>query len=359
MRSISIANQKGGCGKTTTAINLSACLAFSGKRVLLIDLDPQGHSTIGLNAHLEEPEKTIYDVLCGSNENTTRLDDVVLPINENFYFVPSSINLSTFEQELSGVPNRETKLKESIRKLRRSFEYIIIDCPPSLGLLTFNSIMASTEIFIPVDMGSFSLQGTRRLMDILELVRERTGHEIEVKAIATMFDKRTRIAKEILEHIRDHFKGSLFSVIVNHNVKLKEAASFGKSIIDYDKRSQGFRDYLELAAQVIEEEKAFEEILPTETERPPFELITVKKRFVHHAPRAKSVCIVGSFNNWVPTEESRMDRAEDGTWSKTINLEPGEYQYKYVVDGTWVEDFRNPKAFTDPYGGKNSVIEIV
>ena len=359
MRSISIANQKGGCGKTTTAINLSACLAVRGQKVLLIDLDPQGHSTMGLNINPDELENTLYEVLCGAGENTTTLDDVTLPIAENFYFVPANINLSTFEQELSGIPSRETKLKDSIRKLHRSYDYILIDCPPSLGLLTFNSIMASTEIFIPIDMGSFSLQGTRKLMDIIDLVRERTGHEIEVKAIATMFDKRTRIAKEILEHIRDHFKGSLFGVVINHNVKLKEAASFGKSIIDYDKRSQGFKDYLELAAQVIEEEKAFEEIWPTETERPPFELLTVKKQFVHHAPRAKSVCIVGSFNNWVPTEDSRMDRAKDGTWSKTINLEPGEYQYKYVVDGTWTEDIKNPKVFTDPYGGRNSVIEVI
>ena len=359
MRSISVANQKGGCGKTTTAINLSACLAFKGQKVLLIDLDPQGHSTMGLNINPDELDKTLYEVLCDSGGNTATLDDVTLPIAENFYFVPANINLSTFEQELSGIPSRETKLKESIRKLYRNYDYILIDCPPSLGLLTFNSIMASTEIFIPIDMGSFSLHGTSKLMDIIELVRIKTGHKIEVKATATMFDKRTRIAKEILEHIRDHFKDSLFNVVINFNVKLKEAASFGKSIVDYDKKSQGFKDYLELAAQVIQAERFSETTLPKELERLPFGSMTVEKQFVFHAPEAKSVSVVGNFNNWVPTENYRMNRSEDGTWSKVIRLEPGEYQYKFVVDGLWIEDNRNPMVSIDPYGGRNSVVEII
>lgn len=359
MRTISVANQKGGCGKTTSAINLSACLAFKGQKVLLIDLDPQGHSTIGLDINPDELEQTLYEVLCGSVGNSAALDDVTLPIAENFYFVPANINLSTFEQELSGIPSRETKLMESIRELHRSYDYILIDCPPSLGLLTFNSIMASTEIFIPIDMGSYSLHGTSKLMDIIELVRKKTDHDIKVKAIATMFDKRTRIAKEILEHIRDHFKDSLFNVVINFNVKLKEAASFGKSIVDYDKKSQGFKDYLELAAEVIEEERLFEATWPQEPAWLPFESITVEKQFVFHAPEAESVSIVGNFNNWVPTKDYRMNRNEDGTWSKVINLEPGEYQYKYVVDGLWIEDNRNPKISIDPYGGKNSVIEVL
>ena len=359
MRTISVANQKGGCGKTTSAINLSACLAFKGQKVLLIDLDPQGHSTIGLDINPDELEKTLYEVLCGSVGNSATLDDVTLPIAENFNFVPANINLSTFEQELSGAPSRETKLKESIRESHRSYDYILIDCPPSLGLLTFNSIMASTEIFIPIDMGSFSLNGTSKLMDIIELVRKKTDHDIKVKAIATMFDKRTRIAKEILEHIRDHFKDSLFNVVINFNVKLKEAASFGKSIVDYDKKSQGFKDYLELATEVIEEERLFEATWSQEPARLPLESKTVEKQFVFHAPEAEVVSIVGNFNNWVPTEDYRMNRNEEGTWSKVINLEPGEYQYKYVVDGLWIEDNRNPEISIDPYGGTNSVIEVL
>ena len=359
MRTISVANQKGGCGKTTSAINLSACLASKGQKVLLIDLDPQGHSAIGLDINPDELEKTLYEVLCGSVGNSAALDDVTLPIADNFYFVPSNINLSTFEQELSGAPSRETKLKESIRELHQSYDYILIDCPPSLGLLTFNSIMASTEIFIPIDMGSFSLHGTSKLMDIIELVRKRTDHDIKVKAIATMFDKRTRIAKEILEHIRDHFKDSLFNVVINFNVKLKEAASFGKSIVDYDKKSQGFKDYLELATEVIEEERLFEATLPQEPAWLPFESKTVEKQFVFHAPEAEVVSIVGNFNNWVPTEDYRMNRNADGTWSKVIHLEPGEYQYKYVVDGLWIEDNRNSEISIDPYGGINSVIEVL
>ena len=357
MRIISVANQKGGCGKTTSAINLSACLAFKGRKVLLIDLDPQGHSTMGLDVTPDEPEMTLYEVLCRSTGNSVTLDEVTFRVADDLYFVPADINLSTFEQALSGTPNRETKLKESIEELHPSYDYILIDCPPNLGLLTFNSIMASTEIFIPIDMGSFSLHGTSKLMDIIELVKEKTDHDIKVKAIATMFDRRTRIAREILEHIRSHFEDSLFNVVVNFNVKLKEAASFGKSIVDYDRKSRGFKDYMELADEVIEEEMLLE-TWPLEAAWPPVESTVVGKQFVFHAPGAESVSIVGNFNNWVPTEDYRMDRNEDGTWTKVINLEPGEYHYKYVVDGIWVEDNRNPSISVDPYGGINSVVEI-
>jgi 1,4-alpha-glucan branching enzyme len=156
----------------------------------------------------------------------------------------------------------------------------------------------------------------------------------------------------------EHFKDSLFRSVINFNVKLKEASSFGKSIVDYDKKSRGFKDYSELAAEVIEEQMIVEADRYHEAALLPLESKTVDKRFVFHAPEAESVSIVGNFNNWVPSENYRMNRNEDGTWSKVISLEPGQYQYKYVVDGLWIEDNRNPKISIDPYGGRNSVIEV-
>ena len=357
MRIVSIANQKGGCGKTTSAINLSACLAHKGRKVLLIDMDPQGHSAIGLNINIDELEKTVLNTLCNSNDAKVVLNDVTIQVDDNFDIAPSNISLSTFEQHLSMVQGRETKLKEAIDGLYQIYDYIIIDCPPSLGLLTFNSLIASTEVIVPIEMSLFSLHGISRLLEIVTLVREKTGHEIRIKVIATMYDKRTRISKEVLQDIKNHFKDSMFRTVVNTNVKLKEAASFGRSIVDYDQKAKGFSDYMALAEEVIAEEKVLGIGLVKQTK--PFPLPTmVEKQFFYHAPKANRVKIVGTFNNWKPSEESLMERKKDGTWSKRIYLAPGTYQYRFLIDDVWVEDQNNFYQVDNAFGGKNSVVEI-
>ena len=357
MRIVSIANQKGGCGKTTSAINLSACLAHKGRKVLLIDMDPQGHSAIGLNINIDELEKTVLNTLCNSNDAKVVLNDVTIQVDDNFDIAPSNISLSTFEQHLSMVQGRETKLKEAIDGLYQIYDYIIIDCPPNLGLLTFNSLIASTEVIVPIEMSLFSLHGISRLLEIVTLVREKTGHEIRIKVIATMYDKRTRISKEVLQDIKNHFKDSMFRTVVNTNVKLKEAASFGRSIVDYDRKAKGFSDYMALAEEVIAEEKVLGIGLVKQTK--PFPLPTmVEKQFFYHAPKANRVKIVGTFNNWKPSEESLMERKKDGTWSKRIYLAPGTYQYRFLIDDVWVEDQNNSYQVENSFGGKNSVVEI-
>jgi len=357
VRIVSIANQKGGCGKTTSAINLSACLAHKGRKVLLIDMDPQGHSAIGLNINIDELEKTVLNTLCNSNDAKVVLNDVTIQVDDNFDIAPSNISLSTFEQHLSMVQGRETKLKEAIDGLYQIYDYIIIDCPPNLGLLTFNSLIASTEVIVPIEMSLFSLHGISRLLEIVTLVREKTGHEIRIKVIATMYDKRTRISKEVLQDIKNHFKDSMFRTVVNTNVKLKEAASFGRSIVDYDRKAKGFSDYMALAEEVIAEEKVLGIGLVKQTK--PFPLPTmVEKQFFYHAPKANRVKIVGTFNNWKPSEESLMERKKDGTWSKRIYLAPGTYQYRFLIDDVWVEDQNNFYQVDNAFGGKNSVVEI-
>lgn len=358
MRTIAIANQKGGCGKTTTAINLSACLALKERKVLLVDMDPQGHSSMGLGIKTEELEKTIYDVLVCSEGVKTRLDDVTIQLGENFHIAPSGLALSMLEQNLSMTQGREIRLKEAIDDLTQDYDYIMLDCPPSLGLLTFNSLMASTELFIAVDMGYFSLHGTGKLLEIIDMILSKTGHLIRVKVIATMYDSRTKIAREVLQDIKDHFKDSMFLTPVNANVKLKEAASLGKSIADHEKKSRGFKDYLALSEEVVLEESIPGVIRAPQQKRGRSKPATIKKQFFIHAPEATSVRIAGSFSDWEPTDDFSMERMEDGTWTKTIALEPGWYQYKFVVDDVWVEDLENPISVDSPFGGKNSLIEI-
>jgi chromosome partitioning protein len=358
MRIISIANQKGGCGKTTTAINLSACLALKGRKVLLIDMDPQGHSGVGLDINANELEKTVYDALFTSEGDKTPLHDTITQVTENFDIAPSHIGLSALEQHLSMAPGRETRLKEAIEGLYLNYDYIIIDCPPSLGLLTFNSLIASTEVYIPIEMGFFSLHGTGKLMELIDLVQNKTGHQIRVKTIATMCDMRTRLANEVLENIKNNFKGSMFKTVINANVKLKEAAGFGNSIVDYARKSTGYRDYVALAEEVIEEEGILRGLWPVKEKKPSLQPTEIKKEFFYCAPEAKSVRIAGSFNNWSHTDDYLMERNEEGVWSKAITLPPGEYYYKFVVDDTWIEDENNPNLSEDPFGGRNSVIEI-
>ena len=357
MRIISIANQKGGCGKTTSAINLSACLAHKGRKVLLIDMDPQGHSAIGLNIDTNDLEKTVCDTLYDSRGAKAVLNDVTIEVGENFDIAPSNISLSALEQYLSKVQGREAKLKGAIDGLHQNYDYIIIDCPPSLGLLTFNSLMASTEVIVPIEMSLFSLHGISKLLKIIDLVREKTGHEVRIKIVATMYDRRTRISKEVLEDIKKHFQDSMFATVINMNVKLKEAAGFGQSVVGYDQKAVGFRDYMALAKEVIAEEKVLGKRPAKRKKVIPFAAM-VEKEFIFDAPNASCVKIAGTFNNWNTSEESLMKRKRDGTWSKRVYLAPGTYQYRFLIDDEWVADQNNSNQIGNPFGGKNSVIKI-
>ena len=356
MRIISIANQKGGCGKTTTAINLSDGLARRRKKVLLLDLDPQGHAAMGLGIDADSLEMTIHDVLGNAEGVKSALEEVIVRVNKNLDIVPSNLGLSTFEQNLSMRPGRENRLKEAIAGLWRFYDYIIIDCPPSLGLLTFNALMASTEVFIPIEMGLFSLHGTSRLMGILDLIQEKTGQEIRVKVIATMFDRRTKIAKEVLREIEDHFEGSMFETVIDVSVKLKEAASYGKSIHDYAGKSKTGLDYMDLAKEVIAEEKI--PGLVRKREGSVLQPDTGRMKFFIRAPEARCVKVVGTFNDWSQSKNSLLKRHKNGVWSKEVRLSPGIYQYKFLIDDTWAEDKSNPRVIEDSYGGRNSVIEV-
>ena len=205
MRVIAVANQKGGCGKTTTAINLSSCLALKGQKVLLIDFDPQSHATMGLNIECN-PERNIYHVMAPARTGAVGLDDVIVSVKENFDIAPSDMLLCAVEQELAGEDGREKRLLEAIERLQKPYDFIIIDCPPSIGHLCFNALRASSEAIIPIDMSLFSLRGIAKLTDMMVMIEATSGHLIAPRALVTMFDARTRYSREVLKRVREKFE---------------------------------------------------------------------------------------------------------------------------------------------------------
>ena len=253
MRSIALANQKGGVGKTTSAANLSACLAALGKRVLLIDVDPQANLSVHFGVDVYAEMKSLYTMLIGE----ARADEVITRTAiENLDLIPSNINLAGAEIELVGVVGRETILKEALGPVMGRYDYVLVDCPPSLGLLTLNALTTVNEVFIPLQTEFFALQGMSKLMETIRLVRRRLNPNLQVTGIiACMYDGRTRLAREVRANILEFFPEKLFESVIHKNVKLAEAPSYGKPISTYDRRSRGSRDYKALACEVLAQEE--------------------------------------------------------------------------------------------------------
>jgi chromosome partitioning protein len=251
MRVIASANQKGGCGKTTTAINLSYSLSQKGQKVLLIDFDPQAHATMGLNLKPSDLEKTIYDVITPKKNWLWGIEDILVPIRDNFDLAPSSLILSAFEQELSGLERREHRLFQAIQPLKEKYDFIVIDCPPSIGHLSFNALRACDEVIIPIDMSLFSLRGVAKLIEIIILLKDKIGHDIKSRALITMYDRRTRYSRTVLEKVQAEFGNNVFDTVIRYNIRLRETADLGLPVGDYDKNAIGHMDYENLAEEVI------------------------------------------------------------------------------------------------------------
>jgi chromosome partitioning protein len=255
MRVIASANQKGGCGKTTTAINLSSSLSLKGQKVLLIDFDPQAHATMGLNVKPSDLENTIYDVITPKKNGLLGIKDILLPVKDNFDLAPSSLILSAFEQELSGLERRENRLFHAIQPLKEQYDFIIIDCPPSIGHLSFNALRACEEVIIPIDMSLFSLRGVTKLIDIIILLKNKIGHDVKSRALITMYDRRTRYSRIVLEKVQAEFRNNVFDTVIRYNIRLRETADIGLPVGDYDKNAIGHKDYEDLAEEVIRSEE--------------------------------------------------------------------------------------------------------
>lgn len=376
MNTIAIANQKGGCGKTTTAINISSAIASLGKKVLLIDLDPQSHASFGLGAANPPVDKSIYNVLTNNAEKRRTIFDCIINVTQNLDIIPSNILLSTIEQELKDTEGAVSKLHEILNANQTDYDYIVIDCPPSLGFLTFNALRAAELIIVPIDMSAFSLMGVGKLLGMIELIKVKINHAPRVKALATIFDKRLKYSQVIFDEIKAFFKEQMLETVIRMNVTLKKAAAKGVSVIQFDNKSNGAIDHTALAQEVIRidgadefkralaecaakpEESSFtpeRARIPAPTTPEPAEGETT---FSISAPTAKEVYIVGDFNHWKINDESRLMRSEDGNWEKRFTLSPGKYRYKFVVDGEWLLDARNEDREQNPFGTYDSVKKL-
>ncbi len=250
---IAIANQKGGVGKTTTSINLSASLAAAEYSVLLIDIDPQANTSGGVGVDSKAMDKTVYEVLVNGLEIKNAVVDTEMP---NLKLLPSHINLVGAEIEMVSTENRESVLKYAINKVKDQYDFIIIDCPPSLGLLTLNALTASDSVLIPVQCEYYALEGLGQLLNTISIVRYRLNPDLDIEGVLlTMFDSRLRLSNQVVEEVRKHFGDKAFTTLINRNVRISEAPSFGKPVILYDALSVGAKNYLELAQELITKNK--------------------------------------------------------------------------------------------------------
>jgi len=347
----------------------------------------------------EQIEQSMYDVLIGiTRDEPTKLNEILWEIGDNFELAPASIDLAAFEQQTTGIAGREDCLKYVLDKLDAAYECVIIDCPPSVGLLTFLALRAATDVIVPVDMGYFSLHGLSKQLDTLSVLCQQCGRQINVRVLASMYDIRTKIGREVVADLRKHFADKLFTTVVNFNTKLKEAASLGQPINEYDPASRGRRDFEALAQELVGADTKdqrrvsldslqkrlatidtqAEELLTTvkagaekpqapvtaaETDEKLAEFYGVKQLtdamlFSTLYPRAASVQIAGDFNNWQPQEAPMEKIGDNGLWQIKLPLMPGKYRYRLVVDGKWQQDPYNEQTEMNPFGEYNSVVEV-
>ncbi len=356
MRVIALANQKGGCGKTTTATNLAAALALNAKRVLLIDNDPQGHATLAFGFRERDFSLSTYDLYLTSD---ILVEHAFLEAGENLHLVPAGVELAAVEQVLARETEKERHLQDKLRRSALPYDYVLIDCPPAVSLLTFNALMACGEVLIPVDPSVYSLQAARKMHETLALLREKRGHDIVPRVLMSDFDTRPRFVRTLMAELDTVYEHELLDTIIHHTVRFREAAGAGVPVVRLDPESRGAVDFRCLAREIIAEEV---DVTVTAVDHWVALLHGPQRsdaglRFEADFPRAKVVRITGTFCDW-SAKGLPLAQREDGIWEGQLALEPGRYEYRFIVDGAWLPDPHNSQSAPNEFGGVNSLCVV-
>lgn len=358
MKVLAVVNQKGGCGKTTLAIHLAAAWATEGFRVLLVDLDPQGHASLGLGVSSEERELGSYDLL---QDPAAPFADIAVRIDRNLDLVPSGIILSAAEQELARQPGRESRLLSALLRHGDGYDWIVVDTPPSVGLLTFNALVAADALLVPVDSSTFTLHGLGKILETLEVLEEEMGRRPPCFVAANQFHRRTLFSRELYERLAAHDRIHLLETKVRASVRVKMAAATGVPVMRLRKAGPVKLDFEHLAEElwsrlaelVLEHDEGIKDQLFGP--RPCEDGI----RFGIEAPDAREVYLTGSFNNWNPGGIPLAPVPDrPGRWEVVLALPPGSYEYRYILDGRWVTDPEQHDSVVTDMGLENSLLVV-
>jgi len=421
MRTIAIVNQKGGCGKTTTAINLAAVLARTGRATLLVDMDPQSHCAAGLGVPEERVERGIAEVLLSDLERPVDGSDFLWEVSRDLFLAPSTVRLAALEAAgggLSGLADRDRRLAKLLGHLASRFEFCIVDCPPTIGFLTFNALRAADEVLVPVETGFFSLKGAEKQVATIERLVERIGKALPYRLLPTLFDESRPVDRDVLEALRRRYADRVVPVAVRNREALREAASRGQAVTEYAPQSEAEADFEALATWLLEQgmpapapefpappvrkppsprpaPAAAPSLEPPSATRagelarrmrapaavagrigvepkpavsagaatldPPAggpRVTAAGVRFAVECPQAGEVALVGDFNAWLPGQCPLLRRGETGRFELTLPLGRGLYRYRFVVDGRETLDPDNPRRETGPDGRPASVVEV-
>jgi chromosome partitioning protein len=358
MRKIAIMNQKGGCGKTTVAINLAGALTQLGRRVLLIDMDPQAHASLGLGIDNEQQALTTYELLM---EEPVSIVDASMEVSERLALVPAATVLSGIEQELAETDGRESRLADKLGRMSADdAEFVIVDCPPSVGLLTFNALIAVDEVIIPVDASFFALHGLAKLRETIDVIEDELSHHLRVNVLCNNLDTRTHFSNDLLDEIDRFHSGVLLDTYISNSVRLKEAAARGMTVLELERSSKPASQFLALARELLEKQPRIE----TADMQSWMEKLHGPRRvqegvlFSLDAPDAIEVRVTGEFTNWSRQGESLTRDPVDGLWKVVLDVTPGEYEYRFIVDGVWIRDPNNKDYIRNEFGQENSLLVV-